>query len=143
MMSNLFTYYCGSLTDFLKDVEGNQENRLVKINLTPVSVETTDSSFSHVLDNFAVKHILKKHANAKEVLRGQILVETKDLLLIPDILANFDTREIQTQSTGRTTVCYSKLYPDCIRFYVEEVREGRHELAGVTFYKRKKETHRR
>jgi hypothetical protein len=143
MMNNLFAYYRGSLREFLSDVEGNQENRLVKIKLASVSMETIDSSFSHVLDNFAVTHLMKKHANAKELLRGQILVETEDLLLIPDILANYDTCEVQIQSTGRTTVCYSKQYPDCIRFYVEEVRKGRHELAGVTFYKRKKETHRR
>ena len=142
-MSDLFTYYCGSLTEFLRDIEGNQDNHLVKIILAQVSTELNGCVFNHVLDNFAVMHIMKKHANEKEVLRGQIMVETDDLLMIPDILAHYDTCEIQTQPNGRTLICYSKLYPDCIRFYVEEIRKGRHELAGVTYYKKKKETHRR
>ena len=142
-MSDLFTYYCGSLAEFLRDVKGIQDNRLIKIILAPVSLESIDSSFNHVLDNFAVMHIIKKHANEKEELRGQILVETTDLLLIPDILANYDTCDIQIQPTGRTLICYSKQYPECTRYYVEEVRKGRRELAGVTLYKRKKETHRR
>lgn len=124
--------------DFLREVQGNRSNRLMKIILSPVSSNETYSSFNHVLDNFAVAHIFNKHANEKEVQRGQIMVEISDLLLIPDILANHDSCDILSQSTGRTLISYSKQYEDCIRFYVEEERKGRRELAGVTFYKRKK-----
>ena len=137
-MNDLFTYYSGSLIDFLREVQGNRSNRLMKIVLSPASSNMIDSSFNHVLDNFAVKHIFNKHANEKEVQRGQIMVEISDFLLIPDILANYDSCTILSHPTGRKLILYSKLYEDCIRFYVEEERKGRRELAGVTLYKKKK-----
>ena len=62
-MNDLFTYYSGSLIDFLREVQGNRSNRLMKIVLSPASSNMIDSSFNHVLDNFAVKHIFNKHAN--------------------------------------------------------------------------------
>ncbi len=90
------------MEDFLTYAKKIKDNRLVKVRLASVE------SFHHVLDNFAVKHIITKHSNDKEVLRGQI------------------------------KITYTKTYEDCLYTYVEEIRKGRRELAGVTFYKRKR-----
>jgi hypothetical protein len=133
-MNTSFSYYVGSLQDFLAKIKETTDNTLIK---TKLDVKAPDS-FCHVLDNFAVRHIYAKHSNEKEVLRGQIIVEDSDLLLIPDILNNYDKCETIVEPNGKTLLTYSKTYPDCIRFYVETVRQGRHELAGVTFYKRKR-----
>ena len=97
-----------------------------------------DDAFFHVLDNFAVNHIYTKHANQKEILRGQILIEEADFYLITDIVLNFDSVEIEIRTEAKKVIIYTKEYPDCTRTYVEEIRIGRHELAGVTYYKRKR-----
>ena len=131
-MSNLFSYYEGSMEDFLIYIKEIQDNRLVKIRLAPVE------SFYHVLDNFAVRHIIAKHANEKEELRGQIKIEESDFLLIPDIVIHFDSCLIQSPRPGRTLITYTKEYKDIEYCYVEEIRKGRRELAGVTYYKRKR-----
>ena len=67
-MGTLFSYYDGSLEDFLIYIKEIQDNRLVKVRLGSVE------SFYHVLDNFAVKHIITKHSNEKEVLRGRLFL---------------------------------------------------------------------
>ena len=76
----------------------------MKIIISPASTNMIDSSFNHVLDNFAVTHIFNKHANEKEVQRGQIMVEISDFLLIPDILANYDSCTILSHPTGRKLI---------------------------------------
>ena len=97
----MFAYFDGSLEDFLNHINQNRDNCLVKIRLAPATtlddIGIVRRSYHHVLDNFAVTHILKKHSNEKEMLRGQILIEE-----------------------------------------VEEVRKSSHELAGVTYYKRRR-----
>ena len=47
-MNVMFSYFDGSLQDFLAYINENKDNRLVKIRLAKVE------SFHHVLDNFAV-----------------------------------------------------------------------------------------
>ncbi|MBO4635233.1 MAG: hypothetical protein J5669_07660 [Bacteroidales bacterium] len=131
-MGTLFSYFDGSLEDFLIYIKETQDNRLVKIRLGSVE------SFRHVLDNFAVNHIISKHSNEKEVLRGQLKIQDSDFLLIPDIVTHFDSCIIQSPTPGRTLITYNKAYEDCDYFYIEEIRKGRCELAGVTYYKRKR-----
>ena len=133
-MKGLFSYYVGSLHDFITHIKESTGNNLIKIKLEA----NPSDSFCHVLDSFAVKHIYAKHSNEKEAMRGQITLEDSDFLLIPDILNNPDTCETISDPKGRKLLVYSKAFPDCIRFYVEEERNGRHELAGVTYYKRKR-----
>ena len=58
-MSTLFSYFEGCLEDFLTYIKEINDNRLVKIRLASVE------SFYHVLDNFAVQHIVTKHSNDK------------------------------------------------------------------------------
>ena len=138
----MFAYFDGSLEDFLKHITEIHDNRLVKIRLAPATtlgdIGIVSNSYHHVLDNFAVTHIIKKHSSEKEVLRGQIIIEELDFYLIPEIVSHFDSCTVEKPEDGRTLIVYSKSYQDCTRFYVEEVRKGRHELAGVTYYKRRR-----
>ena len=136
-MDELFKYFSGSLEEFLTQARSIGDNHLIKLQLAPSALPEY-SGYWHVLDNFAVKHIFMKHANEKEVQRGQIIVENEDFLFLPDILSNYDNIHIETLPSGRTLIQYSKVYPDCTRIYVEVVRRGRCELAGVTYYKQKR-----
>ena len=89
------------------------------------------------MDNYAIRHIINKHSNEKELLRGQETVQLNDLLRIPDILRTYNTVKLE-QRNNKTMVIYEKVYDDHICHLVEEVREGRKEQAVVTFYKTKK-----
>lgn len=137
MMNTLFEYYSGSLKDFLSRARTISDNSLMKIQFAPSTLPEY-SDYTHVLDNFAVRHIFTKHASEKEVLRGQIKIEDDDFFLLPSLLNNYDNYHIEVSSGGRTLIHYRKNYPDCTRIYIEEVRKGRHELAGVTYFKRKR-----
>ena len=141
-MNEQFKYFDGSLEEFLTLIKGMKENSLVKIKLMQSTaledLGIVNDSFYHVLDNFTVKHIYNKHSNEKEVLRGQLIIEESDFLLITDIISHYDSRIIEKHDDGRILIVYTKSYPDCERYYVEAVRNGRHELAGVTYYKRKR-----
>ena len=137
IMDTQFEYYIGSLEDFLSQARTISDNSLMKIQLAPSTLPGY-FDYTHVLDNFAIRHIFTKHASEKEVLRGQIKIEDDDILLLPSLLNNFDNLHMEVMPGGRTLIHYRKNYPDCIRIYIEEVRKGRHELAGVTYFKRKR-----
>ena len=145
IMNGLFSYFDGSLNDFLTHIKAIRDNSLVKIRLSRLTPETltkllpirVDASFYHVLDNFAVNHIITKHTNEKEELRGQTILQDSDFLLIPYIVSNYDSLQIENLK-NKTTISYTKVCYGYVYFYIEEVRKGRRELAGVTFYKRKK-----
>ena len=143
IMKNLFNYYEGSLSSFLTEAVAIKDH-LVKIVISPVDsgllsmlLPELDAEFIHVLDNYAIRHIMMKHANEKEVLRGQILVALDDFLLLAEILSSYDSVSVEIRQ-GRKILKYQKEYPTFICCYVEEIRAGRKELAAVTFYKKRK-----
>ncbi len=71
----MFAYFDGSLEDFLNHITENRDNRLVKIRLAPATtldkIGIVTSSYHHVLDSFAVNHIIHRHGGRRESLRGQ------------------------------------------------------------------------
>ena len=140
-MSALFSYYEGSLEDYLTYISGIEDNRLVKIKLTPVSasegIGIINDSFTHVLDNFAVKHILHRHGGKRESLRGQIPVSVSDLLLIPIIFSTYDSFSLGKCNNGNPAIIYAKDIDDVSYTLIEEVRTGHSELATSTLYKRR------
>lgn len=97
--------------------------------------------YTHIIDNFAVRHMLREHGNPKkEAARGQIAITTDDIERIPEVLAAPDRIENAGDTRqGRKGVRYVKAL-DGVLFYVEEVRSGRKQLAAVTLYKKKSGT---
>ena len=91
-MSDLFAYYEGTLAEFLLDAI-EERGRLVKIVIQYADRELVASlagafpvlgaDFKHVLDNYAVRHTMMKHASEKEESRGQVRVELDDFLMLP------------------------------------------------------------
>ena len=131
-MGTLFSYFDGSLEDFLIYIKEIQDNRLVKVKLGSVE------SFYHVLDNFAVKHIMHRHGGKRESLRGQIPVTASDLLIIPFIFSTYDSCSLGKCNNGNPAIIYTKDIDDISYTLIEEVRTGHSELATSTLYKRKK-----
>lgn len=131
-MSNSFSYFDGSLQDFINYISDIKDNSLVKIKLASVG------SFCHVLDNFAVNHIMHRHGGKRELLRGQIPVTHSDLLHIPNILSDYDSRTPGVCKNGNQAIIYSKNIEELTYTLIEEVRTGHYELATSTLYKRKK-----
>ncbi|MBV9656800.1 MAG: class I tRNA ligase family protein, partial [Verrucomicrobia bacterium] len=96
------------------------------------------SGFWHLLDVFAIRHIVKAHGRSwTEAPRGQIAVTIGDLALLPQLLAQPDTVEFSNRwHRGMRRLIFSKrINGTC--YVVEEVRGRRQQLRVVTFYKRK------
>ena len=138
-MSTLFEYYLGSLEEFISQARVIGENRLMKTRLVPSSLPEYPD-YWHVLDNFAVKHIMHRHSGKRERLRGQEPVTCQDLLRISDIVLNADTIDPVQCKNGNPGLIYTKSIADEIYVLIEEVRRGHLELATTTMYKKKKLT---
>ncbi|PZQ57975.1 MAG: hypothetical protein DI570_18915 [Phenylobacterium zucineum] len=87
--------------------------------------------FAHVMDGSAVRHVTKNHGDVgKEAKRGQIAVTEEDFRALPDILAEPDAVMFGAKGKrGEAQIFYAKAQPDGSTLVVEEVRNGRRELA--------------
>ena len=147
-MKKGFAYYEGPLESFV-ELAINTQGTLIKRIIADVNdrlVEelcvhgiAIDMSYNHTIDNNAIRHIMKCHGIEEEALRGQIPVDKADLLTIPEVLSSYDSLSALKNRRGQDVIVFSKLFENSVCFYVEEVRLGRHELAAITLYKRKKE----
>lgn len=137
----------------LKDLltkSSTDENELLKTVLKQLSDEEAQKiqdklgikvkGYNRVVDNYAIKHILKNHGDAKtEAQRGQVAVKLSDFEKIMEIV-NAPDQVIHAgkNTTGRTTIKYQKNISEIIYTYLEEVRTKRKKLATNTMYKHKK-----
>ncbi|MFA5619022.1 MAG: hypothetical protein WDA08_01805 [Weeksellaceae bacterium] len=96
------------------------------------------TGFKHTLDKSEIVHTLNEHGEVKaESNRGQIAVTENDFLRLPEILNNPDKIEYSGKNKkGLETIKYTKAF-NGTTYVVEEVRNGRKELALNTMYKRK------
>ncbi len=98
------------------------------------------TGYKRKIDNYAVKHIFKKHATQKEKLRGQIHITEDDFLFYDDIVTNYDKiAKSHKTKIGRDAIIYMKKYEDTI-YVIEEVRNKHKELVPTTMYKTKATT---
>ena len=94
--------------------------------------------FQRVIDNFGVRHAIKKHGNEyQESLRGQIAVEPSDFLLIFTIIVEYDEISMELNRIGNIIFRYKKEFDAFRLVFAEEVRLGRREIAFQTLYKQK------
>jgi hypothetical protein len=82
------------------------------------------SGYSHVLDNYGVRHTLKKHGNETvEEKRGQIAVKLADFSLIPRITDDPDKVFADGKNkVGRDVIVFTKVINDVGYRYVAEIR---------------------
>lgn len=136
-MDALFKYYAGSLEDFIAQARNKGDNHLIKIRLAQASMPEYPD-YWHVLDNFAVKHIMHRHSGNRERLRGQEPVTITDFFLLLQIVLNADSVTPTICANGNRGIIYTKDINDETFTLIEEVRTGHSELAVTTLYKRKK-----
>lgn len=147
-MNDLFSYFEGPLDAFITEAL-NTKDALIKRVIAKVTEGLVDdlkdigiiidTTYKHTLDNSAIRHALKSHGSAKEVLRGQVPITDADFKIIPYIVAHYDSIATEKNRRGQDVIIYTKTLYGGVTVYVEEIRLGRHELAASTLYKRKKE----
>lgn len=96
------------------------------------------ADYSAMMDNYAVRHTLRQHGNAKaELARGQLPVETDDFGLVPLILAQADGMHSDGKTRqGRDALVFTKQIGEVGYWLVAEVRPGKKQLALVSMRKK-------
>jgi hypothetical protein len=86
--------------------------------------------YAHAADVYALQHVFKKHGGEAERARGQIPVTGKDLENIPEIVSSPDYVVFGIKNgRGREVIAYFKRMPDGTVLHLEEIREGKKQLA--------------
>lgn len=144
--NSLFKYFEGTMSDLITKAKQSTKELVKKI-IAPVSTRLKqdlsdngieiDEEYKHVIDNSAIRHILKQHGSENEEKRGQLPVTEDDFSKIPDIIENYDSVEVEKGKRGVENIIYSKTFDDGTTIYVEENRTKRKELAAVTMWKKK------
>ena len=133
-----------ALVDFALTDKTNK-NRVVRFgeidDLQAIAIhdktEIDVSGYTRIIDVYGVKHTFIQHGNpTTEAKRGQIAVTKEDFLLIPQIVLTENIIYSGKNKIGKDCLLYEAIIND-IFYYVEEIREGRKELAMTTLYKRK------
>jgi hypothetical protein len=136
-ISELFDYAISKASNVLRKVElwklDDNEAAIIK-EKTNLDV----SGYTHVIDNYAINHMLNEHGiSSKEIARGMVAITKEDIALIPEIISNPDNiTSAGNTRVGREAILYVKKFNGDI-YYLEERRTGNQELAAVTLYKKK------
>lgn len=103
-------------------------DRAKKIIKEATGVDT--NGYNHVMSESAVRHALNRHGDA-----GELSITMDDIKMARDIIAKADTIEYAGKNKqGLDVIRYTKQYDNRI-VYLEEVRNGRRQLAMDTMYK--------
>ena len=125
----------GSIREVIDTPSG--ENRFVVLvkgvsskvrNIIKNAIGVDVSGYSHTMDSSSIKHAIKKHSG------DPVPLQVKDFDLAPDIITNPDSiRYIGKNSRGLDVIEYTKQYDGKVA-YLEEIRNGRHQLVMNTMY---------
>lgn len=93
----------------------------------------------HVVDNYAVRHTMRKHGNPdREAMRGQIAVTLKDFNQVGKITSAPDhVFRDGKNGTGRDVIVFAKVINGIGYRYVGEIRPGRKQVAMDSMRKKK------
>jgi len=91
----------------------------------------------HSIDAFAIRHIRTRHSNTDvEKSRGQIATSDADIAMVTEILDMPDQVIFGARSRRRQPMIgYIKRLREAVFLYLEEVRQGRRELAAISLRK--------
>ena len=143
-----FNYFTGSLSDLISQAKTAAKGLIKKV-IAPISDRLKNemsklgidiAGYNHVIDNNAIRHILKQHSGEKEIKRGQLSITDEDFERIEDVVENYDDVKVEKGKRNELNLIYSKSYSDGTTIFVEEKRDGRKELAAVTMWKIKSST---
>lgn len=102
------------------------------------SIGADVSGYTHMIDNFGIRHALNEHGNPEiEARRGNVAITDDDILKAPEIVKAAERIESGGKdAAGRDLVRYVKTVKDGTIYYVEEVRTKRNEFAFKTMWKK-------
>ncbi len=92
--------------------------------------------YDHVMDDKAVRHVLRRHGAGGEGRDQHLEITPEDLALVPDIVRNPDHSRLSTEPThrGLQAIIHEKRVNGYV-FVVEEVRNRRGQLAVRSVHK--------
>lgn len=103
-------------------------DRVKKVVKDATGIDT--SGYNHIMSDSAVQHVLNRHGEA-----GELSITMSDVKNARDIIKNPDLVEYAGKNKhGLDVIRYTKQYDNRI-VYLEEVRNGRRQLAMDTMYK--------
>lgn len=120
--SNIETAYIGKVGDKLAERIKND----IDIDIAGKHISITKSG---------INHIMKGHGTSKEVLRGQVKVELKDLLKVPYIITEYDNISYNSKNNR---IIFNKTIGNTYTV-VEAVTTKRNRLNTITMWVNKKE----
>lgn len=142
-----FKYFIGTLSDLIeqsktagsgliKKVITSASERLVK-DLAKHGIAIGEE-YNHTIDNSAINHILNRHSSEQEELQGQVPINESDFERVSNIVTNYDEMTVADgKGSQPKRILYLKHFSDGTTFVVEEIRNGRKELATVSMRKYK------
>jgi len=94
--------------------------------------------YNRVIDNYAIRHTLKKHGTEKETLRGQVQILPEDFQEIHDIISNPDSiKDGGKNKMQNHVVIYARNLNRGNYIYVEEIRTGKKLAVMQTMFIKK------
>ncbi|ENX58303.1 MULTISPECIES: hypothetical protein [Acinetobacter] len=131
--ANIYTNYSNNHNDWaIKSILLGEVGNFSRSDLNKYT------GFSHSIYTSELMHIRKNHGDAKkENARGQLPVLASDIAKIEDIILNHDAfiQDAGLSKNKKPMIGYVKKYDDGVLVYVEEVREGRSDLSGLSMRK--------
>lgn len=138
----------GSIDTLLENTFKDNENTQYKYEIGKIKQEVAEkvkeattlsvADYVHIIDNYAIKHIIGEHGDAqKESRKGQLPVTLDYFRKITEVVSNPDVvMDGGKSKIGRRIIVYVKRINGSI-IYVEEVRTKRKELALLSLYIKK------
>jgi hypothetical protein len=95
------------------------------------------AGYVHVVDNYTIRHIVKRHGHPGELKQGQTPLVRQDFLNLLHVITDPDTLELTKDTKqGLTAFLSTKEIDGHNLFFVQSIETGRMRLRPVTFYKR-------
>lgn len=136
-IGDVYDYVINNKSNKLQAVRYQTVNQDEAIKLKESTGGLEFEGYHHTINNYGIRHALSGHGDSEiESERGQIAITKEDIQNIPQIINSYDKIELSEEkdSTGNDVLRYTKKINGEI-YYLEEVRNKRHELTIKSMWK--------
>lgn len=136
------------IADLVREAQGRKDGNKAFVVYRPLDKSRAEllqeatgldlSGYAHGVDEAAIRHILRRHGEGGEELRGMPPITVEDLKRLPELTDPTRARavvRVEDSPSGLARISYETELDGDV-FVVEEVRQGRKRLALVTMYRK-------